>query len=589
MRVVIHRNVPDDVGLRQQWNALAAEMDRPEVFYTHEWAVAMERAYGDLRVPWLLLQYVGEALIGVAALAIETGQQAATFLAGTTADYCDVLSRPDDRVGLMDCVLAELRKAGVDEIVLANVPSDSATIRALRSVAGKYKYRAFCRVGYMCQQVQLGSTQQRQELKTKLNKRKIFRRGINFLGRQGKVTLVHHTTREAIDAVLPEFAVSHVARFLTTGRLSNFVSRRRRVFAEELARLLSDSKSVVLSQLFAGDRPVAWNYGFQFRGSWFWYQPTFDTRYEQISPGYCLLSKLIVEACDDAEIKSVDLGLGEEEYKDRFANDHRMTLHATVTTSPVRHVAEIVRYGAARVAMLSPRVENGLRTGVQQWNAVRSRLRQAGPRGFAVSGARRLSEALSGHTEVLFYEWPASGCVAGTGRAMGLSLEPATLQNLATAAMQFEGDDETGRYLLRAASRLKNEKATGFVLLHGQRSPVHFCWSAAFEGFHIDELNAALSAPSPNASLIFDCWTPPSVRGSGYYADAVGMVARRLLQEGQSPWIFSVESNRASIRGLTKTAFELRYSMVRRKTLMTQSVKKVFPMAQPAAEVSARS
>ena len=38
MRLVVHRNIPDDTGLRDQWNTLVAEMERPEVFYTHEWA-----------------------------------------------------------------------------------------------------------------------------------------------------------------------------------------------------------------------------------------------------------------------------------------------------------------------------------------------------------------------------------------------------------------------------------------------------------------------------------------------------------------------------------------------------------------------
>ena len=90
---------------------------------------------------------------------------------------------------------------------------------------------------------------------------------------------------------------------------------------------------LVLTRLLVGDEPVAWNYGFQFAGSWFYYQPTFDARWRQYSPGFCLLTKMVEQACDDPEIQFLDLGLGEEGYKERFANGHRQTLHATITNS----------------------------------------------------------------------------------------------------------------------------------------------------------------------------------------------------------------------------------------------------------------
>ena len=65
---------------------------------------------------------------------------------------------------------------------------------------------------------------------------------------------------------------------------------------------------------------MAWNYGFQFHGSWFIYQATFDRRQEEHSPGHCLLSRIVTEACDMDAMKVVDLGLGAEGYKERFGN-----------------------------------------------------------------------------------------------------------------------------------------------------------------------------------------------------------------------------------------------------------------------------
>ena len=59
------------------------------------------------------------------------------------------------------------------------------------------------------------------------------------------------------------------------------------------------------------------------------YQPTFDRREEEHSPGHCLLSRIVTEACDTDAMKVVDLGLGAEGYKERFGNSTRQTLDVT--------------------------------------------------------------------------------------------------------------------------------------------------------------------------------------------------------------------------------------------------------------------
>jgi hypothetical protein len=62
-------------------------------------------------------------------------------------------------------------------------------------------------------------------------------------------------------------------------------------------------------------------------------------------------------------------------------------------------------------------------------------------------------------------------------------------------------------------------------------------------------------------------------------------LAMHLTSEARSPWIFSASSNQASLRGLAKTGFERRFSMVRRKVLMMQWVRRVLPMAHSNVEV----
>jgi CelD/BcsL family acetyltransferase involved in cellulose biosynthesis len=284
-----------------------------------------------------------------------------SFLAATTGDYCDFLTQSQQRVEFVDAVFAELGKMKASLVTLANLPEDSATPAALRIAAEKHGFHVHMRPAYLCAQVELGSGEQRQELKTVLAGKKKLRQYLRAMEREGPVAFAHLQSQEQIQAALPGFADAHVARFHATQRISSLATPERRIFLQELVRRFRDCGVVTLSMLTIAGRPVAWNYGFQFHGSWFWYQPTFDSRWEEHSPGYCLLSRIVIEACDMDQMKLVDLGLGAEGYKERFGNSTRQTLHVTATKSWPRHLREVARYRMATALKSSPKVESVVR------------------------------------------------------------------------------------------------------------------------------------------------------------------------------------------------------------------------------------
>jgi CelD/BcsL family acetyltransferase involved in cellulose biosynthesis len=586
LRIDLHREIPDDPTLQRQWNALIDQMESSEVFYTQQWALSMQRAYGAVLIPFLVLTWDGDDLVGVAALATDAQQETATFLSGTTADYCEFLSQPSRRAMLAEAAFAELAKAGIQKIELANLPADSATPQALRMAANKHGYRLFLRPAYLCAQVRLGGGEVRASLKITLLGKKLFRRNINALGREGAVVLRHLRSWTEIEPMLEKFSVAHVARFLATHRISNLANSGRRLFLQELARSLSSSGWLTLTQLMAGSSAVAWNYGFQFRGSWFWYQPAFESSLERQSPGFCLLTKIVAEACDAPEMRVVDLGLGAEGYKERLANNTRATLHGIMTTSLISHLKAVVRYRLARIVKVSPRLESFVRTLIHRAASARRRFRTAGVLGFVRWSLMRLRSLLLSRDEVFFYAWLGN---PRRDSAAALTLSAVNLEILATAAIKFEGEEETYDYLLRCAQRLRNGEDRGFALIEPDGTPVHFCWVRGFEGFYMDELNLRLNAPASAAKMIFDCWTPRLVRGHGYYPVAVARVAQVLIGEGSEPWIFSAASNQASRSGLASSGFQPRYSMVRQKILMLKRVEKIPCMPSTATEVPAGS
>lgn len=357
----MHREIPQEQRLRDQWNALVNGMECPEVFYTCEWALAVDRAYRSSMRPLLLLAYEGDVLVGAAALATDNGEKQVSFLAGTTADYCDFICAPERRAEFIAAVFGELSKLHLPILRLANLPADSVTSRVLSHAAGNCGYLVFSRRAYRCARIMLGSSAERQKLKESVLKRKAFGYYLKGLEKAGPVRVDHLTQCDDVRANLPRFVEAHVAAFMARGRTSNLASPERQAFLAALAELLSGAGWLTLSRMRVGDRPVAWNYGFEFAGSWFYYQPTFDAGWKQFSPGFCLLTRMVERACDCQEIQLLDLGLGEEDYKQRFANGYRDTLHATITNSQAVRIRETVRYHAAAAVKVSPRLEHWVR------------------------------------------------------------------------------------------------------------------------------------------------------------------------------------------------------------------------------------
>jgi CelD/BcsL family acetyltransferase involved in cellulose biosynthesis len=361
LRLILHREIPDDDALSRQWNELVQQMECPEVFYTYEWALAVSRAYCDSTTPLLLLAYEQDSLVGVAAIATDNARQGAFFLASATADYCDFVSSPVRRPEFVNLVLDELRRLNIRAFVAASLPANSATVSALAASTQAHGYKTFSRPAQSCAQIKLGSSVERRNLREFVANRKALRYSLKGLAKQGPVRIDHVRSGDGIQGALPGFMQAHVTRFSAAGRQSNLAHPQRQDFLTELAGLLSAADWIVLTRLLVGDRSIAWNYGFQFSGSWFYYQPTFDNELRRFSPGFCLLSKIVEAACDDPEIERVDMGLGAEGYKERFATGARTTLDFIVTASATRYLKEAARYHVAAAIKSSPRLEHGVR------------------------------------------------------------------------------------------------------------------------------------------------------------------------------------------------------------------------------------
>lgn len=539
-------------------------METSEVFLTYQWALAASRGFQKHLSTLLFLMHEFDQLVGVVALAINPqSPQTAFFLTSSTADYCDIVSTPANRRGVLIALLEEIKKIGISDIVLANLPADSATVQELPEVAGTGRFYLSSRLAYSCGVVQLEGKDQREKILETVTGKSREKRAMKRLTSLGSVKVIHLTEPEQIGASLESIISAQISRFLASDRVSPLVGPDRRAFLRHLSDLLSQTGWLKISQLEIDGQPAAWNYGFRFGGSWFWYLPTFRMEYEGVSPGSCLLRLLVEEGARDASLRLLDLGLGDEPYKDRFANTVRQTRYVHLSRGFPRYLVSASRQLLAIAASRFPRFANRLRGARSFCQRVTGRIQEVGFSTTAGQSIGRAVRSVASRDEVLLFESPE----LQAPNDPAIQFVPLNRGHLVEASVLNPTDAHTLRYLMRCAKRMDEKDTAGFVLQDEAGRPIHFLWICHYDGFYLSEINHKLEPFDSSAAMIYECWTPVADRGRAYYAHAIRQAAEQLRREHRTAWIFSHARNVSSWHGIVKAGFAYRFSLVRHSVL----------------------
>jgi CelD/BcsL family acetyltransferase involved in cellulose biosynthesis len=572
VKVTVLDEIPEDPEIVLAWNNLVSRMARPEIFFTQQWASAASHAFSDTLRPLTFLVHEFGELRGVAAMAVtRESLHSAFFLTASTADYCDILSAPEARPAVFAALLDEMNKRSIRDLVFANVPAESNTLQAIAAAAPSRGFHIHDRPGYDCGIIALGDDEQRRSVLQSVMRKEHEKRGLKKLGRLGPVQVTHlvaqfnaeKNAKELESALEPIFA-AQILRFLATNRVSPLTYSPRRHFLTELARLMSSAGWLKISQLEVGGKPVAWNYGFRFFDSWFWYLPTFQMQYEESSPGSCLLRLLTEEACADPSVKRLDLGLGGEAYKERFSSAVSSTRYVKLSKSRTRHLLTVGRNKLAASAEKLPILDRQLRGGREVFHSIKTRMNQMGLAAITTRTLTKVKRTVTSEDEIAFFEAPHIEISDGSA-----VLKALTWGDIAPAALHSADDDQTLKYLGRCAQRMRDRSATGYFLPGQQAQPAHFLWLRSYDGFVLSEIDSTLESNHASAMrmMIFDCWTPAAQRGHGHYTTAIRLAAAEIQKQQKQAWIFSATSNKSSIRGIIKAGFVYRFSLVRSRKL----------------------
>jgi len=313
IRVQLFDDFADPALSRLDWRGLLASGDSDTVFLTWEWQRTWWEVFGRGKLLLVLAEQDGRA-VACAPLFCDEGM--VFFVGSGGSDYLDFVGD----VGKGEVLPAMLEAArgqapGFLGFRFYHVPDRSHTGCLLR--------RAAATTGMICyDEGELPApalTLAPDALQQAVHKKSLVRHE-NYYRRTGLLTVQHFSESRAIRPHLEEFFEQHATRWAVTDYPSLFTDPRQREFYVRLMEVAGEAGWLRFTRLDWNARPIAFHYGFCYHGSYMWYKPSFDIAQAQHSPGEVLIRQLLLAAyAEDAH--TFDLGLGDEPFKDRFA-DH---------------------------------------------------------------------------------------------------------------------------------------------------------------------------------------------------------------------------------------------------------------------------
>ena len=315
-------------ALRPRWNELlqASAADNPFLTWDwlHTWWVHLREA-SALR---LIVVRAGDELIAIAPLRLV--QNPLSFMSrleflGTGnagSDYLDLIVRRGREAEGLQAIARYLKSRGL-AVRFNHLPPTSLAAQLAAQLAGDGWTTATADDG-TCPIIPLaGHTFDTYLATLGSSHRANVRRRIKGLGQQFEMRFEPVTTHAERRQMLDALAVFHAARYSDRGGSSAFSAASVRAFQEEVTRRALDRGWLRMYALRLNGAIAAVMYGFNYGGTFYFYQHGFDDRYKAQSVGLVLMG-LSVRAAIDEGAREFDMLWGTEPYKFLWARDARI-------------------------------------------------------------------------------------------------------------------------------------------------------------------------------------------------------------------------------------------------------------------------
>jgi CelD/BcsL family acetyltransferase involved in cellulose biosynthesis len=136
-------------------------------------------------------------------------------------------------------------------------------------------------------------------------------------------------------------------QYRRTGRRDRFANAETRALVHVLLDMETSTFGAPLTVLYAGDSVVAAHLGVRSRHTLAWWFPMYNPAFAAYSPGLVLLLEM-AKAMTTKNLSLLDLGKGDESYKQRVANTRINLLEGSVASNRATHMLHTARTWPAR-------------------------------------------------------------------------------------------------------------------------------------------------------------------------------------------------------------------------------------------------
>ncbi len=354
MRTARIRHFDEMPGLASAWNDVVDRCRNASVFQTFEWHRCWWDAFGGDNELFVVLAFSGNRLVGIAPMMIGRANRPAPsgrvlqFIgaANHASDYCDFIVDSSFPAAL-EALLAALCKSGnaARAILLAHFRRDSRHFQLTLEYLRCRNLRAHRSVQDLAPVRMLGDLEADRKTAGKTS----LKRHTRHFEKSGALRFHRCVTADETLRWLDRFFEQHIARRALTEARSQFYDSAQRDFYVHLVQELTPRGWLRFDVVLVNDAPIAFHLGFEYRGCFLWYKPTFDARLAAKSPGEVLLKFLLDDAIDRG-LKEFDFTVGAEPFKLRFTNATRQVERVLAFFSPLDFWKHRLAIGMRRLA-----------------------------------------------------------------------------------------------------------------------------------------------------------------------------------------------------------------------------------------------
>jgi CelD/BcsL family acetyltransferase involved in cellulose biosynthesis len=324
-----------------EWNELVAGSMHPNIFLTWEWVSQWWRSFGrDKELHVIALSDACGRLVALCPLWRSVRRFIPSIRVRTLRFVGDGGPTFPEYLGAIvraDCAAAAIGRL-LDHILeeapawdMMHFPGVSPEDMGTRRLIEMLQYRAILRrsTGPVCPSFLLPRTYDEFLLGLSRHGRQRERRLLRQAHKEFHVDCKLVRTMVELHEALPIVVNLHNSSRARHGESSPFARMDYLAFHKQIMERCFQCGFLRLFILQFDGRPVAFQYGFVFGGTYYDFQSGFDGTVHQHNPGDVLL-QLIIQNLIAAEVREFDFLRGEHAYKCKFSKTARRTEQATV-------------------------------------------------------------------------------------------------------------------------------------------------------------------------------------------------------------------------------------------------------------------